>query len=255
MGLLYTIINKKVPYLPTPKENEGDSNYKIILPNAIVALVSIAAIIYGLSRDLTPFSIAMAGFAFFNALIMVFGIYLANKVTNQNRFLRNNLEFSVIKFLWSFKRTLYNASNTVFEATRVMALPLLLILTISCMNLKTENDLNRFEKVSLLHSQKLTGKYLGIFQPNKETGLSDLGEVNKIESRQNVNFNLISFYLAWNRQSIENFPRDLMDGIFKKNAVPMITWEPWTAALATDDDGPEISEGKKIFNTHCRWIF
>jgi len=64
LALTYTIINKKVPYLPTPKEDEWNTNLKLIIPNFVVALVSIFAIIYGLKQDLTPFSLMMAGFHF-----------------------------------------------------------------------------------------------------------------------------------------------------------------------------------------------
>jgi len=247
VGLVYTLINKNVPYLPTPKENEWNTNYKIILPNAVVAVISIGAIIYGLQRDLTPFSIVMAGFAFFNALIMGFGIYLANKVTNQNRIIRNNLAFSKISTLWNFKRIFYKVANSTFNTTRKFSLPLLLVLLISSMNFKNMNDLARWDNVHSRHSEKLSGKYLGIFHPYQETGLSDIAEVHYIENQQNVNFNLISLYLAWNRQSLESFPYDLMADIFAKNAVPMITWEPWTAGLATPEDDPEIAEGKKSF--------
>ena len=245
LGLVYTLINKKVPYLPTPKENEGNTNYKIILPNAIVAILSLAAVYYGISRDLTPFSIFMAGFALFNALIMGFGIYQANRVTNDNRILRNNLKFSVVKSLWNIKTAVNNFGHSAFTIIRKLALPLLLVLLFSSMYILNRNELSRWETVSLPPSSKLTGKYFGIYQPASETGLTDMAQVNRLENQQNVSFNLISFYLGWNRQSIDSFPHNLMAGIIAKNAIPMITWEPWTAALATQDHDPEIASGRK----------
>ncbi|WP_168194608.1 glycosyltransferase family 2 protein [Antarcticibacterium arcticum] len=247
VGLAYTLINKNVPYLPTPKENEWNTNYKIIIPNAIIGIISITAIIYGLQKDLTPFSIVMAGFAFFNALIMAFGIYLANKVTNQNRILRSNLAFSKISSLWSFKHAFYKGANSTFMVTRAIALPLLLVLLIFSMNFKNMNDLARWENVSVPQHTPLSGKYLGIFHPYQETGLSDIQEITFIENQQDVNFNIVSLYLAWNRQSIESFPHDLMTDIFEKDAIPIITWEPWTAELATQDSEPELREGRKSF--------
>src|SRR5690606_1337062 len=64
LGLAYTIFKKKVLYLPTPKQSEFNTNLKIVVPNLAVAAISVFAIIYGLRRDFTPFSIFMAGFAF-----------------------------------------------------------------------------------------------------------------------------------------------------------------------------------------------
>lgn len=246
VGLFYTLINKNVPYLPTPKENEWNTNYKIIIPNAIVGIISLVAIIYGLQKDLTPFSIVMAGFAFFNALIMAFGIYLANKVTNQNRILRDRFAFSKKSF-WSFKRVFYKGANSTFIATRAIAFLLLLALLMFSMYYKNMNDLGRWENVSATNHKPISGKYLGIFHPYQETGLSDIQEINFVENQQDVNFNIVSLYLAWNRQSIESFPYDLMADIFEKNAIPMITWEPWTAELATPESDPELREGKKSF--------
>jgi cellulose synthase (UDP-forming) len=56
IGFVYTLIRKKVPYLPTPKEDKDRTSWKILIPNLTVGIVSIIAIIYGLSIDFTPFS-------------------------------------------------------------------------------------------------------------------------------------------------------------------------------------------------------
>lgn len=235
LGLFYTLINKNVPYLPTPKENEWNTNFRIVIPNMIVALVSITAIFYGLERDLTPYSLIMAGFALFNAFIMVFGIYLAHKVTNQNQILRNRLDYSKISILWHLKKGFYKTANYIFIGVRMISLPLLLILLVSAMSYKNYNDLGRWENVKGNYFNKNVGRYVGIFHPLGESGLTDIHEVNFIENEQDVNFNIISFYLAWNRESIEKFPHDQIRAAYDKNAIPMITWEPWISELMSTD--------------------
>lgn len=247
LGLVYTILNKKVPYLPTPKEDEFNTNMKIILPNAIVALVSIFAIVFGLYQDLTPFSIVMSGFAFFNALIMMFGIYIAVRVTNQNKILRTRLHKKSLSVLASFKHGFYRLANLAFEGTRTVALPLLLLILITSMSFKNEHDQLKWDEVYVPFSKKHSGKYLGIFQPSEGNGISDIQAINELESRENIDFDIISFYLAWTDESVNKFPHQLMDSIYQKNAIPMITWEPWASTLASNDTVRDLSEEKKVF--------
>src|SRR5690606_12152239 len=119
LGLFYTLTNKNVPYLPTPKENEWNTNYKIVIPNMVVAGLSIFAVIFGLQRDLTPYSLIMAGFALFNAIIMVFGVYLAHRVTNQNQILRSSLKRKNVQVLWTIKEKFYGVAEVDRKSTRL----------------------------------------------------------------------------------------------------------------------------------------
>ena len=243
VALFYTIINKDVPYLPTPKQSEFDTNLKIVIPNAIVAFISVAAIIYGLFQDLTPFSMIMAGFAFFNALIMLFGIYLTVRVTNQNRILRNKLEKETVSKLWRVRMNLREIFHKAFTVTRRTAVPLLVFIILFTLGFKQRKSAERWENVSPVSYHKTSGNFLGIYHPPEENGLIDMEEINTIEARQNINFGIISFYLAWNEASVENFPMDLLQQISDKNAIPMITWEPWIS---------ELSETKDASNTFRR---
>lgn len=247
LGLVYTILNKKVPYLPTPKEDELNTNMTIILPNAIIAVLSIFAIIYGLEKDLTPFSLVMAGFAFFNTLIMLFGIYITGRVTNKNNFLRTNLRRDSLRALSLLKRSFYQLANVAFTGTRAVALPLLLIILITAMSFKNENDQSKWEEVYVSFPEKITDKYLGIFQPSEDNGLSNIQDINNLEQQEQINFDIISFYLAWTDESVENFPHSLMDSIYNKEAIPMITWEPWASTLQKNEVNKELQSEKNIF--------
>ncbi len=247
LGLVYTILDKKVPYLPTPKEDAFETHMKIILPNALVAAISIFAVIYGLNRDFTPFSIIMSGFALFNAAIMLFGIYVAIRITNQNKILRNNLHKSYVRGLSKAKRNFYSLANTAFLVTRKVALPTLLLILIFAMSFKDKNDQSKWEDVFVPVSEKKMNFYTGIFQPSAEGGLTNLTAVNKIEQQNDLNFDIISLYLAWTDESISNFPHDLMKSIYSKEAIPMITWEPWASTLAENDSNEELKAEKKVF--------
>ncbi|MEO7991214.1 MAG: glycosyltransferase [Chryseolinea sp.] len=76
-GFIYTVIGKKVPYIPTPKENTPETPWLILIPNFIVILVSLSAILYGLRADLNPYSIFMAFFALFNIATLGLGSMMA----------------------------------------------------------------------------------------------------------------------------------------------------------------------------------
>ncbi len=255
VGLFYTIINKKVPYLPTPKENEWNTNYQIVIPNLIVAILSIFAVIYGLQRDFTPFSILMAGFALFNAIIMIFGIYLANKVTNQNQILRSRLKNDKVKILWNIKEKFNFLSNGVFYGVRKISLFILLFLVIFSMGFKNEKDLSRWEKVKPPMEFKYSPNYLGIFHPTEETGLSDLSEIEFIENSEGANFNIISFYLAWDNESLEKFPYKLMEGAYSRKSIPMITWEPWASELPQSENVEELEKEKKVLKYISQGVY
>ncbi|MFD2515352.1 glycosyltransferase [Pontibacter locisalis] len=46
LGLVYSILRVKVPYIPTPKDDKPKNNYLLSLPNLLVCLLSIGAIFY-----------------------------------------------------------------------------------------------------------------------------------------------------------------------------------------------------------------
>ncbi len=79
IGFFYTIIGVKVPYIPTPKNDTPKNEFKISLPNIIVVLITVFSIIYGLSRDWSPYMLMMAGFAFLNVLMLSLVVLIAQQ--------------------------------------------------------------------------------------------------------------------------------------------------------------------------------
>lgn len=70
LGFVYAVLGKKVPYIPTSKDDVRQNDWKGSIPNLMAIGVSIFAIVYGLRNDLTPFSLIMAGFAGLNILLL-----------------------------------------------------------------------------------------------------------------------------------------------------------------------------------------
>jgi hypothetical protein len=89
LGFLRAVFRLKVPYVPTPKDDTPVDSWRFAMPNLIAAALSIAAIVYGLSTDWTPFSLLMAAFALSNAVQLLFVAMLGQQRTLKR--IRNGL--------------------------------------------------------------------------------------------------------------------------------------------------------------------
>ncbi|MFD0830518.1 glycosyltransferase family 2 protein [Mucilaginibacter boryungensis] len=114
LGVIYTFIRKDVPYIPTPKEIKDEKNFKINLPNVIVLLISITAIIYGLINDWNPYTIFMAGFVGLNCLFMVFMLIASSELKFRAGLTYHSYLNQTIKHVknakgrfWLFRRQVY----------------------------------------------------------------------------------------------------------------------------------------------------
>jgi cellulose synthase/poly-beta-1,6-N-acetylglucosamine synthase-like glycosyltransferase len=230
IGFVYTIFRKKVPYLPTPKEDNESTNFKILIPNMLVAIISIVAIAYGLSIDLTPFTIFMSGFAFLNAFFMLYTIVFAYQKT---RSVKLNLEED--KITYSKKLSNYN-----FRVFNKISLPLVIIGASVSMAFLYYGEHLKWSGVMSPPQNKTSINYVGVFAPKNDNGLTNLNELEKTEYNTNSRFDLISLYLAWNKDIEKNFPHNLIDSIYQKKSLPVITWEPW---LNTFEDDLAYEEG------------
>ncbi len=234
LGVVYTFIRKKVPYLPTPKDEEG-TNYKIIIPNMVIAVLSMTAIIYGLQTNITPFSICMMGFAFLNILFMLFSLYLASRITNKNEILRNSLKRDVIDFLKIIKGKVIDGSDYVFRFTRIIALPLVcfaVFISLYAVNSLEEKQWNAIKPEPVEIEEYL---YKGIFYPSQNNGLSNLDLIDNVEIKNNVNFDMVSFYIPWGDTLNSSLDNKYLEKILLNNATPLITWEPWLTNFSFSD--------------------
>jgi cellulose synthase (UDP-forming) len=70
VGFIYSIFKIKVPYIPTPKEEDRQNCWTLSIPNIVMVGLCTFAIFYGLAIDWTPYSLAMALFALLNAVML-----------------------------------------------------------------------------------------------------------------------------------------------------------------------------------------
>ncbi|MCE3259725.1 MAG: cellulose synthase, partial [Bacteroidetes bacterium] len=79
IGFIYTIFKIKVPYIPTPKEDEHQNYWKLSIPNLIVSVFCGLVILYGLSLDWSPYSFAMAFYALINVVMLGFIVMMSQQ--------------------------------------------------------------------------------------------------------------------------------------------------------------------------------
>lgn len=113
-GLVYTIIRKKVPYIPTPKDDHEENNWYLSIPHVLVIIVSVTAIIYGIHTDYAPYTLIMAGFALLNCFIALFSIvagaqFALRRLTKRNKLMnRSMMEIDTVKgYFWQFRHRIY----------------------------------------------------------------------------------------------------------------------------------------------------
>jgi cellulose synthase/poly-beta-1,6-N-acetylglucosamine synthase-like glycosyltransferase/beta-mannanase len=227
LGLVYTVIRKKIPYIPTPKDDSEPDNWRLNIPNGIIALLSTGAMVYGLYTDWNPYAWVMAGIAAVNCLIMLFNIVIGQRhrlqrFKNSHEAVSTMVEYAVelkLKF-WHFRHGLYTTIRKFALTLMVCIFTVTLLLMAAASKLPTRTGKPTFKHDIF---------YSGIFSPSGINGLSSMQQIQDDQVRYNCHFNIISLYIAWGDEERCLVPRSLMDSIYDNGSYPMITWEPWAA--------------------------
>jgi cellulose synthase/poly-beta-1,6-N-acetylglucosamine synthase-like glycosyltransferase len=248
LGFIYTIFKKKVPYLPTPKNKDVGSSFKIIFPNILIGNFSLLAVIYGLYIDLTPFSLAMAFFALLNAFFMFFSIFLATSKTNKNNILRTGLPRDAVTRLVGVKSSYRRLTDMIFRITRPVALPVLIGVLICSFYFQYRYQQSKWENIPKHDIREQQATYLGIFYPLENDGLSNLDSIRTLENRLNARFDLVSMYLAWGDTSSISKHKEDIKNILDQKRIPLVTWEPWASTFKMSDSIPSLSNEKNVMH-------
>lgn len=234
IGFIYTIIGKKVPYLPTPKEDKDRTSWKILIPNLTVGVVSIIAVIYGLSVDFTPFSIFMSGFALLNASFMFYTLKFAYQKPKSVKLSFNSKE--------SGNSIIRTIQNHAFEIWHKAALPMVIVLLATFGSIHYYTEYVKWGGVKPEVQNKNVINYIGVFAPHINNGISNLQNVKDLSNQIDVNFDIVSLYIAWGKDWESNFPGLLLDSIYGHKSIAMITWEPWVNSFKD-----EMNQDKHVF--------
>ncbi|MGN7722957.1 glycosyltransferase [Chitinophaga sp. 22620] len=228
LGLVYTLARKKVPYIPTPKDDSGPDDWRLNLPNIAVIVVSVAAIVYGLHYDWNPYSLFMAGIAGLNCLIMMFNILASLRLHNiPARYSWVNTMLIVPLLLkrqfWLFRHL------HLYAGVRKLGLPLLLAVIFLSWHFTRGGS----EPGTPSHAKRGQEQpfYTGIYDPEQRQGIANPG--------------IVSLYIPWGDGPQSLLPDSLAAEIYRQGAIPMITWEPWANLFKNTTE--ELEKEQKIF--------
>lgn len=127
LGFIYTLLRRKVPYNPTPKDGQEENTIGLNIPNLAMAALSLGAIAYGLSVDLNPYSLIMAGFAGLNVLFLLFFFFAS--MQNQWRIYKSEVPWLDRLFIgiWRIKDWFWRLRHGSYQFLRIIALPIALL--------------------------------------------------------------------------------------------------------------------------------
>lgn len=241
LGFVYAVMRKKVPYLPTPKDDEEGNNLLLNLPNIIIAAGSVFAIAYGISIDYNPYTFIMAGLAATNCLFMGFMVMAGQ----HRKFSRLKTKYQTQRYtrgqVQRFRYLVWRVKHSFYFVLRRVALPLCLAFTLfSAYNLSYDKDPGDTEKI-----MKQGAFYTGIYSPSSVDGLTLPTDFQREEERFQAPFNLVAQYIPWTDRYDEKLADSLLQFMSSSTAYPLITWEPWVSTFTKYTDNDELKNEKK----------
>ena len=217
LGVFYSLIRKKIPYIPTPKTTEDKTPFALIFPNLFMGALSLVAIVVGLQRDFTPFSLFMAGFALWNASDMFYTLVFAFEKANPV-----SIETSKVEIKKSFFK------NQFFNFWQSSGIIFVLVIFGLSVYFQIQNEKLKLKEIIVEETFEAPGlTYLGCFYPETDSGFTNLKRANQFAANHEFHADIISVYLPWNKNIESTFPTTYLDSIFNNKSLPLITWEPW----------------------------
>ena len=253
LGLVYTIMRRKVPYIPTPKDDSEEDNWRLNIPNAVIAGASLLAILYGLYRDWNPYTWVMAGIAGMNCCIMLFNIAISRQRDLRRLRARMAVVRSAFIYWLQVKRQFWHLRHGLYTGIRRFAL--LLLLSVSFMALYFLTGASRLPEPVMAPAREQHGLYTGIFSPAAPGVRTSLQHVYEYQRRYRTHFSIISLYIPWGDEERCYVPRPLLDSIYDNGSYPMITWEPWAALFRQAAGQEALSSERKMLARITRGAF
>jgi len=246
IGLFYTILRKKVPYNPTPKDGRDENNWSLNIPNIAVIAISLFSIIFGLYKDWNPYNLIMAGFAGLNCIILSFTIVASRQ--SQFRKLKRKVPVlnSTMSYVSEFKARFWKLRRKIYSGVRSTALMITTLIVCGAIYFVNTRSGNEVKPLPYNYNKDIF--ISGIFAPAKSNGLTSLKLVKQYEIQSKLHFGIVSLYIPWGDHAESMLPNSLIDSIYKSNAIPMISWEPWQSLFDKVKSFEEGQKEEKVFS-------
>ncbi len=264
-GMVCSLMRVKIPYIPTPKDEGAADSWRLALPNLVMAGLSLGAVAYGLSRDWTPYSLLMAGIATGNAILLT-GVSVMGQ---QSTLLRLRAAASRFTSAWRVigARPVAAAWRSGCEAVAQCRAGLLhvlreravIVIIGLALGVGAMQGADGFSIAAKATAGAATTKETGCFRLGLYIPEHDLGRPHKnwaaIEDRLGVKFQTVVTYQKWGPDSLSYFPQRLLREVLRRDAVPLIVWEPWTDQFSFARHDPDLGRNKRVFQAITSGVF
>lgn len=242
-GVLSAIFRIKHPYIPTPKDNEAVDAWALATPNLIVAGLSVAAVVYGLARDWTPFSVMMAGFALFNAAQLTLVALVGQQRTLQ-RLAYAFVRYDWVGLLWyPVSKARFYLHVAVLATLRERAGWVATVVLAAAMVIHAWP--HRMPTPAPIKIKETGGFYIGTNRALDPQG--DLAaQFSSAQARLGAAPRLIPLTVEWAAPEVAPVPWPAIREISRRGAVPLITWEPRATTFPELRDDPELGRDRAL---------
>ncbi len=249
VGFLYSIVRVKVPYIPTPKDDALEDSWRLNLPNILAIVISLIAIIYGLSLDWNPYTFLMAGFAMTNVFILTVLVLMAQQRTMTNLYHWLNMDTFITglrSFWWNLRH--YILYRLIRNSSLVMAV--VILMAISGYAFYDNQQRLAMREKAMSEVEKVNWFYQGIAVPAAPTALTQvLGET---QAALGTDFGLLALPQAWETAGPVLLSDSLLEALTHRGVVPMLDWQgpaiadssrsEWLKALVAGDFDQRLRE-------------
>ncbi|OLY94694.1 hypothetical protein BUE76_06445 [Cnuella takakiae] len=223
VGFIYTLLGIKVPYIPTPKDDEYSNHFKVGLPNLLVVLASGIIIAFCLHYDSNPYNLVMAGYAALN-MVLLFYVVLAG-LDGWRMALAAGL---YTRRWWAATVQKAGKSWQGFAASLFGLLsrraPQMAFVSIAVFLLLGWQAANRAEKQINPDFKATGGFYLGLpFNPADQYQAAGLGSKQAGSLPQT---NVLALPWSWDQKQTPQSFITAVNDIARKGAIPLVTWLP-----------------------------
>jgi cellulose synthase/poly-beta-1,6-N-acetylglucosamine synthase-like glycosyltransferase len=214
VGFIYTILRKKVPYIPTPKNDNDPLPLILNLPNILVAVISLIAIFYGLWYDYTPYTAFMVILASMQIFFMVFILSISGYTTDTSK--ASSIAMKLRQNTWLIKKS--------HGFLRKFSLPLSFLVIITFVFFY-----NNQQQLPTFLPKSMSG--LNVFYPGlylqTAVGNDRMNSPVFSISDERKDISIIAYDLPWGQGEKNVLDTLLLQKMYSHNTVPMLVWNLW----------------------------
>ena len=225
VGFIYTIFRKKVPYIPTPKNDNDALPLLLNLPNILVAAISLIAIFYGLWHDYSPYTIFMVALAFMQICFMVFILFISGYTSQTGK--ANAIATKLRENTWLIIKT----HGFIRKYSIVLSLILIVVFAFAYQQQK------QFPTFLPQPLPDLQVFYRGTYQQDSTIN----GQYSASSpALQKDNVAIIAYNVPWGKGEKNRLDPAQLQDIYSRHAIPLLMWQIWQNDNISTDNKKEI---------------